>query len=117
MDLAKALLGPLLLTILLEASILVLWKEKKKGVLICSLLINVVTNVSLNLFVYFFPFSSVWVYIAWIVLLELVIVLVEALAYEIVLRDVKKSLVYSISCNVGSFLIGLLINGLVFILG
>lgn len=109
MELILILLLALVPTILIELSVLVLLREKSKKVLGASVVVNILTNLPLNLYVYF-------VYDSWLVIIlgEMLVVLVEALWYYLFLHNWSKAFVYSILCNAISFLIGLLVELLYF---
>jgi len=97
------LLIALTLTILIELGVLWLLMERRRKVLALSVVINVLTNVPLNLVVMHVGYSTMTVLIG-----ELLVFIVEALWYLIFIRDIRKALIYSLLCNAVSFLIGLL---------
>ena len=94
-------------TILIELVVLWLLGERNRLVLGSSVVINMLTNVPLNLFLFNVDDSFTTIIIA-----EVIIVLVEALWYFIFLRDLSRAFVYSILCNAISFLIGILVQSL-----
>jgi hypothetical protein len=100
---AGQLLIALTLTILIEFGVLWLLMERRRKVLALSVVINVLTNVPLNLVVMHVGYSTMTVLIG-----ELIVLFVEALWYLIFIRDVCKAFIYSLLCNAVSFLIGLL---------
>ena len=100
---AGQLLIALTLTILIELGVLWLLMERRRKVLALSVVINVLTNVPLNLVVMHVGYSTMTVLIG-----ELIVFIVEALWYLIIIRDIRKALIYSLLCNAVSFLIGLL---------
>ena len=100
---AGQLLIALTLTILIELGVLWLLMERRRKVLALSVVINVLTNVPLNLVVMHVGYSTMTVLIG-----ELIVFIVEALWYLIFIRDIRKALIYSLLCNAVSFLIGLL---------
>ena len=97
------LLSALLLTIIIEWIVLRLIGENSKKILLYSMLINAATNLPLNIFVARAALSTQ-------LTAELLIVLIEALLYCIVIKDIRKSFVYSTLCNATSFLTGVLIE-------
>ena len=97
------LLIALTLTVLIELGVLWLLMERRGRVLALSVVINVLTNVPLNLYVMRVGYSTKVVLIG-----ELLVFIVEALWYLIFIRDIKKAVVYSFLCNAVSFLLGLL---------
>ena len=100
---AGQLLIALTLTILIELGVLWLLMERRRKVLTLSVVINVLTNVPLNLVVMHVGYSTMTVLIG-----ELIVLFVEALWYLIFIRDIRKAFIYSLLCNAVSFLIGLL---------
>jgi len=100
---AGQLLIALTLTILIELGVLWLLMERRRKVLALSVVINVLTNVPLNLVVMHVGYSTMTVLIG-----ELIVLFVEALWYLIFIRDIRKAFIYSLLCNAVSFLIGLL---------
>lgn len=90
-------------TILIELGVLLLLREKRKKVLWSSVIINVFTNVPLNLYVTFVDESFTTILLA-----ELLIILVEAAWYWLFVRRLSQAFIYSALCNAISFLTGLL---------
>ena len=101
---AVILLIALLLTILIELGVLLLMGERQKLILWLSVVVNVLTNVPLNLSLFYLEADDMTVIVG-----ELVVVIVEALWYYAALRKWKKAMVYSVLCNAISFLSGLLL--------
>ena len=97
------LLIALTLTVLIELGVLWLLMERRGKVLALSVVINILTNVPLNLYVMRVGYSTKVILIG-----ELLVFIVEALWYLIFIRDIKKAVVYSFLCNAVSFLSGLL---------
>ena len=91
------------LTVLIELGVLWLLMERRGKVLALSVVINVLTNVPLNLYVMHVGYSTKVILTG-----ELLVFIVEALWYLIFIRDIKKAVVYSFLCNAVSFLSGLL---------
>ena len=100
---AGQLLISLTLTILIELGVLWLLLERRRKVLVLSVVINVLTNVPLNLVVMQVGYSTKTVLIG-----ELTVLVVEALWYLIFIKDLRKASIYSLLCNAVSFLTGLL---------
>ena len=102
--LAYTLLYPLLATIVIEALVLLAWRERRWQVLSMSVIMNVLTNVPLNLLVLFcLPVLS----IPMILVLEGAVILIETLLYLPVTHQFRQAFTYSLSCNVISYLLGL----------
>ena len=100
---AGQLLIALTLTILIELGVLWLLMERRRKVLVLSVVINVLTNVPLNLAVIHLGYSTKTVLIG-----ELIVFIVEALWYLLFIKDIRKASIYSLLSNAVSFLIGLL---------
>lgn len=95
----------LILTVLIEGIAILIIKRKFEYVLY-SIGINIVTNVSLNLIVNNFVDSKLWLYIVVVGTLEIVILFVEALAYNLKIKKYSKALLLSLSLNLLSFSLG-----------
>lgn len=96
-------------TILIELAVLLLLRERRKRVLASSVVVNIITNVPLNLYVCYISNSLLTLLLG-----EVTVVLVEALWYYVFTRELSRSFTYSILCNAISFLTGLLIQFLYF---
>lgn len=96
------LLVPLLATIVIEWGVLLFIGERRRNVLLASVVMNVLTNVPLNLYAVYVEFQG------WSALIagELLVVLVEALGYRMLLGDWRQAGIYSLLCNAISFLTG-----------
>jgi hypothetical protein len=99
------LLLALVPTILIELAVLLLLRERRKRVLASSVVVNVLTNVPLNLYIYYVSNSLLALLLG-----EVIVVLVEALWYYVFIKDLSRSFIYSILCNAISFLTGLLVQ-------
>jgi len=95
-------------TILIELVVLVLLREHRKLVLGSSVVINLFTNIPLNLYVIYIDNCMMTIIIG-----ELLVVLVEALWYYLFLRVLSRAFIYSFLCNAVSFLTGLLVQLLI----
>jgi hypothetical protein len=98
----QLLLLALIPTVLIELTVLVLLHEKRKRILGASAVINILTNIPLNLFILFVNHGFITIALG-----EIIVLIVEALWYYLFLRDFMKSFVYSFLCNSISFLTGL----------
>lgn len=98
----QMLLAPLLATIVIEWGVLLFIGERRRKVLLASVVMNVLTNVPLNLYAVYVEFQG------WSALIagELLVVLVEALGYRMLLGDWRQAGIYSLLCNAISFLTG-----------
>lgn len=101
----QILLLSLIPTILIEYAVLVALRERSARVLGASVVVNILTNIPLNLYVLFVSNST-----SAIVLGELLVFLIEGLWYRLFLRDMSKAFIYSVLCNTISFLTGLLVQ-------
>ena len=99
----QTLLLALILTILIEFVVLLLLRERRRLVLGSSVVINILTNVPLNLFVFYIDSSFMTIVIG-----EVLVIAVETLWYYLFLRNLSRAFIYSFLCNAISFLIGLL---------
>lgn len=97
------LLSTLVPTVLIELCVLWLLLERRRSVLLSSVVVNVLTNVPLNLFLR--KVDGGWTSI---IVGEVFVVIVEALWYRWFTGQWKQAFVYSVLCNVISFVIGLL---------
>lgn len=97
---------PLALTVSVEALVGAAFRISKKEQA-SLLLINIVTNLSVNLLLYgyrlFFSRGSVWAIAA----LEVAVVLAERLLLRALYRGERNWLVFSLACNAASFAAGL----------
>lgn len=103
MESVAPILLALLATIMIEVAVLLLLGEKRRKVLLASVVINVITNVPLNIIAQYVGLSTVGVIIG-----ELIVVAVEALWYYLFVKKVSQAMVYSLLCNAISFLVGLI---------
>ena len=92
-------------TILIELVVLLLLRERRKRVLASSVVVNVITNVPLNLYVHYIGNT-----IPTLLFGEVFVILVETLWYYVFIRELSRSFTYSVLCNAISFLIGLFVQ-------
>ena len=102
------LLLTLVPTILIELVGLLLLRERHRLVLGSSVIINILTNIPLNLYVVYIDSSMMTIVIG-----ELLVIVVEALWYYLFLRVLSRAFIYSFLCNAISFLTGLLVQLLI----
>ena len=95
------LLWPLLATIVIELGVLLFLGERRRKVLCGSVVMNVLTNVPLNLY-------AVHVSDGWSTLIvgETLVILTEALCYRWLVSEWQQAWIYSLLCNAISFLTG-----------
>lgn len=99
------LLLTLVPTILIELAVLWFLRERRADVLGSSVVVNILTNIPLNLFVIYV--SGSW---PAILIGELLVLLTETLWYRYFVGEWRRAFVYSALCNAISFLIGLLVQ-------
>lgn len=104
---ATHLLYTLVATIIIEALVLLALHERRWQVLAASVVMNVLTNLPLNLAVRFVPALHHPSFPLQIVL-ECVVVVVESLLFYAVTRNRRTALLYALLCNATSYLCGLL---------
>ena len=95
------MLWALLSTIFIELLVLLQLGERRKIILLASIGINILTNVSLNYYLFFVSYTDTTVIIG-----ELLVVLTEALCYYFFTKNLAQSFIYSLLCNAISFLLG-----------
>ena len=100
-----AMLAALLLTISVELGMLRLLGERRRKVFIGAVVLNILTNIPLNLILIWIGSSVTTLAIG-----ELLVLLVETIGYYILVRNWKQSIIYSLLCNATSFLVGALIQ-------
>lgn len=103
MTITHILLLALIPTILIELAVLLLLRERSAKVLTASVVINILTNVPLNLYVNYVSNSLLTILCG-----EILVVVVETLWYYLFLSNLSRSFIYSFLCNTISFLTGLL---------
>ena len=104
MDVLRSMLLALTLTIAVELGVLWLLGERRGKVLRASVLMNILTNVSLNSYLAFVAYSMPVVLVG-----EVLVVLVETLWYQHHLHCWEQAFLYSLLCNATSFFTGLLL--------
>ena len=108
MTILPTLLLALVPTILIELVVLLLLRERSRLVLCASVVINILTNIPLNLFIIYIDSSFMSIFMG-----ELLVIVVEALWYYLFLRVMSRAFIYSFLCNAISFLTGLLVQLLI----
>ncbi len=100
----------LLLTVTIEVGIAYLLGFRKKEYLLAFVMINVITNLSLNYLILVLSYLNIEVTFGLILLLETLVVIVEWQLLVYIFREPKgRFLITSILANAASFSIGLLI--------
>ena len=103
---------PLVGTIVIELGVLYFLRERRSRVLWASVVINVLTNLPLNLLI-----RHGWLGdLPSLLIAEAVIVVVESLCYLCLVRRWRQAFIYGLLCNAVSFLVGLLFQFLYMII-
>ncbi|MCR4602294.1 MAG: hypothetical protein K5683_02005 [Prevotella sp.] len=102
------LLMTLVPTIIIELIVLWALREKRGEVLWSAVVVNMLTNVPLNLFVTYISDSLLTIVVG-----ELLVLVVEALWYAYFVRNWRQAFIYSLLCNGISFFTGLLVQLLI----
>ena len=95
------LIYALLITILSEELVLLIMNVKDSRLYLSLLIINIITNLSMNIILQFVSDYYLWLYI-----LEVCVFIIEGLVYLLITKDIKKAIIISLVCNVCSYLIG-----------
>ncbi|MCR5241799.1 MAG: hypothetical protein K6D61_02860 [Prevotella sp.] len=104
---------PLLATIVLELGVLWLLKERRAKVLWASVIINIFTNVTLNLILFNGPHPTPALHI---LVGELTVIVIETLWYFLFVRNWRQAIAYGVLCNAISYLTGLFVQLLYFLI-
>lgn len=100
----------LILTLIIETTILLILGFKSYKIYIICIITNIITNLSLNIILENVYFESFLLYAINVIILELFVLIIEAVVYYLYLKHIKKALFISLMLNSSSFLIGLLIT-------
>ena len=93
-------IAPLLLTMLIELGVLWLLGERRRKILVSSLIVNLLTNPAIN---YFLEDDYA---VAMLAAGELLVVVVETIWYFLFGNTMKDALIYSALCNLVSYFSG-----------
>lgn len=105
---------PLLITIILEALALFVLGERSPTFFLYWTAITTITNIPANLYIiYVFKGGATEYYIA-VAIIELIVLVSEFLLCYLYTKEKKKSLLYSLVCNVASYFIGSVILNFIF---
>ena len=104
----ETLLISLSLTIIFETVLALLWGVRQKRDILLIVLANIVTNpVAVTLYYFFCKYLGLRFMV---VLIELGVVIIEALIYEHRASDIKKCLWFSAAANIASYGLGYILN-------
>ena len=101
----------LFFTIIIEILVLLALRERRKRVLVASVVVNILTNIPLNMYV-----KAVHPDWGIILLAEGIVFIVETIWYYLFIKKLPQAAIYSFLCNAISFLLGLLFTFLSFLL-
>jgi hypothetical protein len=103
-----------LLTVILESIMLFILKERKINIFAFVAFLNVFTNLTINsILIILSPDSNIDYYL-WVAALEIAVLIVEFLFIYLYTRDKRKSTIYSLCCNLFSYIIGTFVILLMF---
>lgn len=112
-DAALYFLVPLALTATSEALVGILFRLSKKEQRMLVLL-NIATNPTLCLLLYFYRTLLLWSAVYAVALLEIAVVLIEWLLLKKLFAGKRKWFAISLACNAASFGLGTLLNVILF---
>ena len=98
------LIIPLLTTIIVEEIVLLVFREKQIKMYVACLIVNIITNLSLNIIL---QFSSN--YYSMLIILEITVVIIEGFVYYLIKKDWKMAIILALVCNIMSFVVGMFI--------
>ena len=98
------LIIPLLTTIIVEEIVLLVFREKQIKMYVACLIVNIVTNLSLNIIL---QLSSN--YYLMLIILEITVVIIEGIVYYLIKKDWKMAIILALVCNIMSFVVGMFI--------
>lgn len=98
----------LILTLLIEGILIFIIKRKFIFVLY-SIIINIITNLSLNFIVTNYLQSSLCIYIVGVIILEIIVLFAETFIYNIKIKKFKEALLLSLILNLTSLSFGFLL--------
>lgn len=100
------LIKALVLTIIIELFALLLQKEKKPLVYLMCIIMNIITNISMNLLIQSIPIHN---YDIVVIGLEIIVLIIEYFGYSLVIKSKKVAFNRALLCNLLSYLVGLLL--------
>ena len=100
-----------LLTLLIEGVIFLAFRYKKKSSWVSFLLINLITQGALNILIYGIHLNGYWIF--GYVFYEIIIFIVEAIAFSCILKEHNKgrAISYALIANFASLILGSLLIG------
>ena len=101
----------LYVTLIIELFVLLLINIKSIHIYVVAVLMNIFTNLSMNLLLIRVPSS---LYHGALFGFEIVVILVETLIYFLLFRNIKKALYISLACNISSYIIGMILLPMIY---
>ena len=105
----------IILTVIIETSFFYMFGYRTKKFILVCVIINILTNISLNLILYFFFKDSSYYYL-YALIFELIVILIEATSYMVFNKKDYKLIPLTVSSNALSFLVGCMFYYLMFYL-
>ncbi len=96
----------LTMTLVIEMIVFLFFRMKDYRMYIAFFIINIMINLSMNYLLLRLP---VLPYDIGLYVLEIMILIIEMFVYYLIIRNLKKSFLISLSCNIASLIIGLLL--------
>lgn len=107
------MLDALLMTLVIELGMLLILRKKDYKIYLLSLIMNIVTNLSLNYYLENTIFKTLLIYIVVVGILEVTVLFVETFIYMIYYKKIKESFITSLLLNSTSFILGLIIYAII----
>ena len=107
------MLDALLMTLVIELGMLLILRKKDYKIYLLSLIMNIVTNLSLNYYLENTIFKTLLIYIVVVGILEITVLFVETFIYMIYYKKFKESFITSLLLNSTSFILGLIIYAII----
>ncbi len=107
------MLDALLMTLVIELGMLLILRKKDYKIYLLSLIMNIVTNLSLNYYLENTVFKTLLIYIVVVCILEVTVLFVETFIYMIYYKNFKESFITSLLLNSTSFILGLIIYAII----
>ena len=96
-----------------ELGMLLILRKKDYKIYLLSLIMNIVTNLSLNYYLENTIFKTFLIYIVVVGILEITVLFVETFIYMIYYKKIKESFITSLLLNSTSFILGLIIYAII----
>ncbi|QWB95939.1 hypothetical protein KHQ89_00220 [Mycoplasmatota bacterium] len=93
----------LIITIIVESIVIKIFRKYGRKIVLLSVAMNTVTNLTMNLLLVLVFYNE---YTKYLILFELLVILIEAVIYNLLIKDFNQSIKLSAACNVASFAAG-----------